>query len=185
MASENVFFEQAVLSGEPAALTPRSPTPHPRAGCPGSAATLMNAPVPRAPSSPNNAVHPRFQIDPPTGRRHLPDGNHSISGQIEQGARRITRRADTLGHGSWILHCEGVSTTRITADPPAPNVLRHRTRFHAEPGRAVKGPRRPVGANAGQRGHIEHAAQSAVVPFGRCRLPLIHPESLGTGTNPA
>ena len=29
----------------------------------------------------------------------------------------------------------------------------------------VKGPRRPVGANAGQRRHVEHAAQSTVVPF--------------------
>jgi hypothetical protein len=43
----------------------------------------------------------------------------------------------------------------------------------------------PVGADAGQRGHVEHPPKSAIVVFWWCRFPLMRPESLGTGTNPA
>jgi hypothetical protein len=43
----------------------------------------------------------------------------------------------------------------------------------------------PVGADAGQRRHVEHPPKSAIAAVRPVQITMMRPESSGTGSNPA
>jgi len=133
-----VVAEQAALAPDRRHRTRDRHIPHPLRPC-------GMHPHPGHPTAPTLGFTVDFEVDPPPGGRLLTDGDHSVSDRLNNmlAASRCEPIRSAMARGSFTVTVSRQHESRQTHGPP--NVLRHKTRFHAGPGKSpLDSPGRPL-----------------------------------------